>query len=228
MSEHPREHEDLLAALLAGERGPAEPEVAQRLRECATCREQWTRLRTTAAQLERAGTERRTALAELERVGPAPGEERLLATLERLAAGEPRARGRRSLAWLAAAAVLVALAWIARGFLGGGDGRDPAWLGEGALQIVAPEGEGSFERFSWTYTGSDADSFTLRIFELKDGARGKRLLIRERLKETTWVPEAEEQEKLPARIFWEVEALDVFRVVLPGASDSAQAWRSSR
>jgi hypothetical protein len=222
VSEHPREHEELLADLLSGERRPAEAEVAERLRECSACREQWARLRDTAAHVGRAGAAQRAALAELEAGGPAADEELVRAALGRLAgeaAPAPRPR-RRVLAWLAAAAVLAVGLWLARGFLARPDER--VWLGDGAFRGLAPSGEvASFERFSWEYTGPAADSFTLRVFALADGERGARILVKERLKETNWTPTAQERETLPGRILWEVDALDEFRSVLSSASARA-------
>jgi hypothetical protein len=230
MSAHPREHEELLAALLAGERRPGDPEVVRALRECARCRERWEHLRSAASRLDAAADEQHALLAGLAHADPAPGEERVLATLERLADGDGLGSRRtsRRLAWLAAAALILAAAWGARRFLvDATEPRAPAWLGNGTLQLLAPRGEvagGRFERFSWTYTGGVAARFTLRIGKLEDGQGGEWLIEHERLEETTWTPDAEDLEQLPPRIRWEVEAFDEFQRSL--GSDSAQAWLS--
>ena len=210
MSEHPREHELLLAALLAGERDPVDPEVERRLKECAECHELWDELRGSAAQLERAGAEQRDDLSELERAAPGPGEERLLATLERLASEEARAqrRPRRSFFWLAAAALLLVFgAWGLRLYLS----RDeaPTMLGESPFEALLPSGpNSSLERFSWQYNGKvEPDRFFLRIWEKKDGPRGDPILT-PRTNQSSWTPSAEERARIPAHILWDVEARD--------------------
>jgi hypothetical protein len=231
MSQHPREHEELLAALLSGERDPSEPEAARRLRDCASCRDEWDRLRDAAAELERAGGERRAALAEIAGAGTVAERDLVRATFERLAAGELRARRRRAFLWAAAAALLVAGAWVARRFLPDEpERRAPTWLGVTGLELVSPRDEvPRFESFTWTYTGADGDTFTLRIYELteggpEDGPSGEPLLERPRLEETTWTPGAQDLEKLPARILWEVEVFSEFRV--SRGAGSARAWLS--
>jgi len=208
MSEHAPEHEELLAVLLAGERTAEDPEVAARLRACPHCRERWDRLREAAAQVEQVGSERRALLAELQHVGPAAGEERVLATLQGLAGERAPAgrRPRRAFAWLAAAALLVVSGWIARALLVGRE--EPVTLGPTSFEDMAPRGAAaSFERFSWRYTGPEAESFALHIYAETDGPLGD-ALIDTLLKETTWTPGAAEREKLPARIRWKVDAFD--------------------
>jgi len=227
VSEHPSDHLELLAELLAGERGADEPEVERRLRECEPCRLRWRALRETAARVGRAGAEQRAVLEELPRAGAAAGEERVLATLARLSQDRTArpAPSRRVVPWLAAAAVLlVAGAWV---FFGRGERPDPTWLGPRPLELVAPlEGASNFETFSWTYSGGDAAGFTLRVFRPEDGLEGEPLVTIERMKESTWTPDAELLRELPEQILWQVEVLDEFQLVR--ASASASASRSSR
>ena len=143
--------------------------------------------------------------------------------------GKTRAPTRRTQLWLAAAAVLAAGAWLVLRFLAPtGESHDPMYLGEG-LHLQAPLGAvPSFAPFRWTYTGGEPELYELRIYASRDGARGELLLGPVRLGQNTWTPDAQEEERLPDRILWEVQALDEFRSVLPSGTQSAEAWRSSR
>jgi hypothetical protein len=227
MSKHPREHEDLLAALTAGERRPSEPEVERQLRSCDECATAWAEAQETQARLERLGVEERETLAELGRVRGAHGEERVLATLQRLAAGETGTRARRfgAGAWLAAAVLLLAGAWLVVRFRTAEEPHEPKWLGDG-VRLEAPVGAvPSYGSFSWSYTGREVERFELKIYRSKSDPLDPPLLER-RLTESTWTPDAKDLEQLPARIYWVVEAWDVFERSAGG--HSAEAWLSSR
>ena len=84
----------------------------------------------------------------------------------------------------------------------------------------------TFEQFRWSYTGDDAETFTLRVHESDGGRPGALVFERPRLKDTTWTPDEDARAKLPARIVWEVEAYDEFRVSL--GSRRSEAWLSGR
>jgi len=234
VSVHGPQHEERLASLLSGERDAADPDCARWLAECAPCRERWTALRGTCERLEQAAAERRAHLAELRSVKSAPGEERIAAALRRLAEEEPPAQARSvqridrgSRRWLlafAAAAVLAGV-WIAARFRDRAPVPERTWLGSERLRLIAPVGDvHSFERFEWSYDGA-ATSYTLRVFEARGAEPGARLIEKERLKETTWTPAAEDLAKLPRSIVWEVEALDDYRVVQASGRESASLSR---
>jgi hypothetical protein len=227
MSTHPREHEELLAALAAGERGPAEPEAERRLRECADCARQWTALQDVQRRLENTRQAEEAALDELQREPAAPGEERVLATLTRLAAAEPHARPRRrAVAWLTAAVLLFAGAWLVLHFLGGERGSNPPIVLGHGLEIQRPRGPvASYAPFEWS-DAIEADSYVLRIYDAKDTARSHPVLEHRDLEGSPWTPTAQELESLPARIEWELVALDAQGAVRREGSDSAEAWLS--
>lgn len=226
---HDPRHEERILELLCGDRAADDAEVRELLRTCPSCRASWRELEETRARLDGAAEERREVLAELGRGTPAAGEERLLDTLQDLAAREPHARrGPLRPGWMvAAAAVLLTGAWAGwRLFRPAEAPRAPTWLGAHGLELLEPRGEVSeYCRFAWTYDG-DATAFTLRIFAEEDGRPGALLFEKEGWKDTTWTPAAEGLARLPAHIHWEVDALDEFRAALDSASASAS--RSSR
>ncbi len=227
MSEHAREHEERLAAWLGGEGRPGEAELERWLASCSRCRESWARLSDLSGRLQEAGAAQHAALTELEGAAPAPGEERLLETLERASVQETRVHRRRR--WpLAAAAVLLLLltggAWLARSFLlEEGEGR--TWLGDGGLRLLEPVGEvRSFERFSWTYDG-EAASYTIGIRAAPDSQSDASPVefqreIR-RWKETSWSPDGPTRDALPERIVWRITACDEFGSTLDSEEASA-------
>ena len=225
MTEHRSEHEVLLAELLGGERDAADPEVAARLAACPGCRERWSALQNVRAKLEGAEAARREHLGEVERGAPAPGEERIKVTLERLARQEPHVRRRRGWLLAAAAAVLIVGVYVAGLVLDRPDEPGPSWLGSGRFHPIAPQGEVErFDRFEWTYDG-EAAAYNLLIYAEDDG---KRDLLREipRWKDTRWTPDAEFVRALPQRIYWQVFALDEFGTQVDSMDSSA--WLSSR
>lgn len=222
MTEHRSEHEVLLAEALSGERRATDPEVAALLAGCAACRERWSALQAVSARLDEAAGARRADLAQLGRGAPAPGEERVLATMQRLALEEPQSRRKVRRPLVAAAAVLLVAALLVRAFLGGGgDGPGGLWLGPKPLHLIAPRGKvDAFERFQWTYDG-EAAAFDLRIYA--EDADGRELQHEiHRWKETTWSPEAEVLRSLPARIVWQVDALDDSGKLLDSGEASAR------
>jgi len=227
MSNHPREHEELLTALLAGERAPTDPEVERRLRECPECAREWAQVQDARRRLETVAAEADAALDEISELRDAPGEERVLPILQRLAAETPYAPRRRPALgrWLAAAAVLLSFAWLlGRSLSDSGNDEPPTTLGP-RLEIRAPRGEvTSYAPFSWTYPAG-ADRYEVRVYDALDTTLSTSLLTR-RLKETSWTPDEDQLRGLPGRIVVVVEALDAFGNVKPAGSDSAEAWLS--
>ena len=127
--------------------------------------------------------------------------------------------------WLAAAAVLLSLAWLlGRSLSDSGNDEPPTTLGP-RLEIRAPRGEvTSYAPFSWTYPAG-ADRYELSVYDPRDATRSSPL-IKERLKEISWTPAADQLRGLPGRIVVVVEALDAFGNVKPAGSDSVEAWLS--
>lgn len=225
MSEHPREHEELLAALAAGERLADDADVARRVRECPECASAWAELEDTRRRLERSAAAQGEALEELTRLRGAPGEEHVLATLEGLAGGRTPVHRRAWRAWLVAALVVAAGAWIVVRLRSTREPeREPIPLGP-VLVLESPVGEASFESFSWSYPEAQVDHFVLKIYA--SPRAGAPLIEQKHLEESQWTPDPQEAAELPYRIHWTVEARDAFDQVLTGGRASAEAWRSS-
>lgn len=151
----------------------------------------------------------------------------MLSTLQRLAATEPRARrGRRpAFAWLAAALLLVVGGWVLARLLADPGEEPKKYLGS-RVSLTSPIGPvESYAPFSWTYLNDRTETYRLRIYDADDAVREDALFEWERLKETTWTPDAKDLESLPARIFWTVEALDAQNVILSSGSGKASLSR---
>jgi hypothetical protein len=222
VSQHGREHEELLAALLAGELAATDPRAVELLAGCERCRASFSALRDVAAQLARAASAQEEDRAAIESAPPAPGEELVLARLEELAPVERRS-SRRLWGLAAAAALLFACLWLVRAFVG----EEPreTWLHEQDLHLIEPlDGARSFERFTWKYD-KDASSYTLTIYAGAD-AGGTRLVEIPKWKESTWTSDKKTLTELPGRIYWEVQAFDAFGQ--PLAARGTAASLSSR
>jgi len=223
---HPVEHEELLIAVLAGERDHATREFQHLLATCPACRERWERARPVAERLARAGEDERHALAAALAGEEAPGEDHVSATLDDLVRSEPWRRPRsRPWLWLAAAGLLAAFgAWW---YAGSGRERMPEVdvpLGEegSAPRLIEPVGKVSaFERFRWEYDDPDATFLLTLREEAAQGEPGRVVREIQCGGDKEWKPDIE----LPLRIHWEVVVLDEFGMPVPGSSRSASAWR---
>ena len=219
---HDREHEERLAALLAGELEPSAGALPPALEACPTCRERWQALGRVAARVGAAGAAQRDRLAELAHLPREAEEAVLAAALARLAATQPHAAPRPRRAWLVAAvaAALCLGLWLGSRLLG----RDPAPVyldAEEELLLVRPLGEKqSFEVFEWT-CGPKANSYDLAIYS-EEG--GERLKVAKGCIEKTWRPDAALLASLPRHIFWKVTAYDALGVTV--GSKSGDAWSS--
>lgn len=86
---HPRQHELLLEAALAGDVDPLDPRLVERLARCAECRSLHAELVATRGLLDQAGRDEREILATLDRQRVVPGSERVAPLLRALAAERP-------------------------------------------------------------------------------------------------------------------------------------------
>ena len=226
--EHPAEHEELLIAVLAGERAPEAREFQRLLATCPACRERWERARPIAARLARAGEDHRHALAAALAGDTAPGEDAVSATLADLVRSEPwkRPRSRRWL-WLAAAGLVLAtgLAWQAFRRAPTSGLPEDVPLGDDELRLIEPVGEvaaAAFERFRWEYDGVADGGFDLFFYpETESGQRGELLFAIPRWKTKEWTPDSAQRAQLSRRMRWEVHALDAAGEVVDRRSRSA-------
>jgi hypothetical protein len=227
-SAHPPAHDELMRAVRAGERDEAAPEFRQLLDTCPQCAASWARLQDVAARLTAAARAQHRSIEAAAARPAGPGEERIDATLARLAREEPHRAPRRSRrwVWLAAAGVVLAggLAWRAR--FGPPEGLDhEVPLGDG-LRLLAPIGAVSaseFPDFRWEYDGDPPGGFELHIYAEDEPGDA---VVTKRLKTDEWIPTPEERRALPARIVWEVSALGAHGPSDPLASSSGSAWLS--
>lgn len=226
MNPHDSRHEEVLSALLAETSGEAS-ELPEALHACPTCRTEWARLHAASARLRAAAAHQRDVLEEAAQDHGAPGEDRLLATLEHLATSERdlRAPARRasSRRRLVAAAALLGLAWLAWRALSVEAPRAPLWLGDEAFEHLEPCGQvETFARFAWTYNGPAA-SFELWIRYDEDGQPGA-VIEHVTCEQASWTPDASALASWPRRIHWRVQARNAFGDALGSAS--SLAWLS--
>lgn len=200
---HDGEHERRLERILVGELDENASETARALADCPECRDELTRLRALDRQL--AGeAERQRADFELARSSTGPDEERkVLVSLEKaLVLAAPRGRLRRwPAAWLAAAAVLVALlGWMAfRPTRQGDPVRQKEILLGGELTIRF---DPATARLDWD--GPDRATFEVEVRSVRDGRGDELLLPKKTVLEPTWSPSPEELALLPAQVFVKV------------------------
>ena len=218
-SEHPPQHEELLRAVRAGERDPAEAEFQAQLASCAQCAARWRALEDVAKRLSAVARAQRHGLTAAAARPPGPGEERIEATLARLAREEPLHAPRRfrARAWLVAAALLLAgsLAW--RALVHAPERPLPdVPLGASGLRLLEPLGEvhRSDLRFRWQ-DENQAPSYDLRIspFDEPDVT-----LLELRVYAREWIPGPEQSASFPRHFVWSVTARDD-----AGGGDSASS-----
>lgn len=232
-TDHDREHERLLRALVTGERAAGDPELVQLLDGCARCRRAADELLGLDRALEAGGAEAAELAREAAAAPPVAGEDALLEGFRRTAAaGSARPRRRRSALAAGLAAVLLALLFAWSPWRppdspdANGSGGDRPGLGPGTLECLRPSGPSDdFERFEWSAPrgpqGAVELTYELRVFD-----RDYRPVLKKTsLQSTTWKPTPAELEDLPAEIRWEVLARDSSSAVV--GSDEERAWLSS-
>ena len=240
MSEHWKEREDLLAAVLAGELS----EEDRRLQELiAQDPELYEELKDVASRLESCGSIARQILAEAASRTTAPGSERVEATLRaeiqrtagpaRSAPPSPPRRPSAAAPWLVAAAAVLAAVWLAFTFTGRRDvpasGGHDVELGGLPIDELAPAGK--VERigeFRWRCPLPNDGFFELQIDDARREFTGEANLL-ERIPgliEPRWTPDEQRVAGWPAKIRWRVRALDGSRAEI-GRSDWVEVERSS-
>lgn len=228
---HAEQHEELLHAHLAGDVPAEDARLVRRLESCATCRERLLELSSLTDLLERIGGEQRRHLAPT--AAPAPGADRVTATLQALAQGRPAPhlrpvpapRGSPAL-WrvgLAAAAVLVA-GWVVKSLLPpASEPREDVLLGDGVDHSVTPSGTvDSFETFVWPTAPADAAFIQLQVWKQGQEFAGMPM-VDERLERFPWTPSPEQLAQLEAAgaVHWEAIAFDAAGVQIDDCTSNA-------
>ena len=229
---HDAEHEEMLHAHLAGDLAPDDPRLVERLGRCRACRERLDELRALTTLLERVGGEQRAHLAPT--AGPAPGADRVAATLHALAQGRAPAAlrpvpapSRRATLWrvgLAAASVLAA-GWIVKSLLPeGSEPREDVLLGDRGSSRVHPSGPVErFDRFDWDDPPPNAAYYRFQAWK-----QGEELeadpIVEGRVSSLPWTPDPEELERLDSlnAIHWELIAVDAEGTPIDRCSGDAQ------
>lgn len=236
MSTHSEEHEELVRQFLCGERGPEDADLRRLRASCADCRAALERLADLDGTLAALGAGVRTDLARA-RAEATPAEEArvrrsLEAALGRRAEPVPPARARR-LAWVAAAAVLLAALWLVRDALRAPGEPTPEFLlgpSQGAIECLAPLGPGAgYDEFRWRDVRPPSGWFRLTIRPLEltgaEAGRAGSPILKLEVPEARWVPTPEIERSLPAAVLYEVQALDASGRAVPDMRGSAPASR---
>lgn len=200
----PRDDEQLLEAIVAGDLDPDSPAVRERLHADPALAERARALLELASRVGGAGREERAVLREAAALESAPGEDRVATVVAR----ELGARGRRGrFPWLRAAAAALVLALAAVGVRSLLRDAEPDWQFVGSSSL-SPSGEvESFDRFTWTLGGS---SWVLRVYPA--GAAddpGVEPLYDEDVYAPEHVVPAEELATWPRAIYWTVTAVEL-------------------
>jgi hypothetical protein len=253
MTREASEHDDILAAVLAGDLTRDDEKVQELLRDEPEFRERLGELERVASRLGDAATLRREVLTEAARGEPAPGLDRVDAVIgarlrERAEkggaengdrtlfpasrAGEKRVLSPFSGRFLAAAAVVLVAATVFLLTRDGGDpGEDLRLLGGEEFTDAAPRGKvSSFAEFRWTFPLAASGTFEVLVYDGRQEARSQ--ADREpigrsfELRSPLWQPRPEEVRRWPDEIEWEVLAFDGNRV-RNAASGRYSASRSS-
>lgn len=193
----------VLAALLAGERDPADPEVAALLRTRPRLNDRFQRLRGLAQSLDAAGAGDRERWSAATAT-PTPLDDMAMTATAQFLSG-PR---RRTLTvWVAAAALLLGALGT---FL---LSRPPAADEHSTLGVAAnlmwPQGETKqYGPFGWRHPLPAEGSFVVRIYTLGGFGHSTPLLQSMALTANEWRPTPAQLQALPDRIEWVVEASD--------------------
>lgn len=218
----------LIERIVAGELDERAPEARALLDASPAAREELSHMRELEALLAREGGEQRATLAQLR---PVAGEDELARAFRAHAAAneprsQPRTAPRASRAWwFAAAAAVIASAWVGWRLLprenppdrGGALGPTPS--GPSAL---TPHGAvARYDEFRWSLPLPPNGSFELTLFD----ANGLALRSVSGLREPRWKPDDAFERSLPARIEWSVLVLDGTGAPSGQGVPRCAAWR---
>ncbi|MCK6448321.1 MAG: hypothetical protein L6Q99_18185 [Planctomycetes bacterium] len=203
---HDARHEARLAEAVAA-RSPAA--IADLLRDCATCRDDWYGLEALGKALDDVGEELRLDRPAVPAAGSGADDRDEVLRAIRRARGERVTDARSSLRraprwgwWLAAAAALV-LAFVAYQRFGE-PGEEPEIVLGAPLETVAPRGRVTdFAEFQGRGVRPAGGFFRISVFA--PGAATP-LLVSPPLDTPQWRPTAEELASLPATIEWRLES----------------------
>lgn len=201
MSEHGREHEELLERILACEPDAADPGARAALEACPECARELARLGALAARMRALADEERGILARAAAEAGTGDEERVRNALAKASRAAAASRTRRLVLALAAAAAFLIVGWVARGILTR-ERPDEVLLGEGEIEC---EIEPDFSEFRWSYPLPRGGQFTLTIYVREDEGRGNEVLSIP-LTTQRWTPSAAQRQALPDRIMVEIDA----------------------
>jgi hypothetical protein len=199
------EREAFIAALLAGELSPTDPQVAARLRADPELRIMIERMREVEAAAVRAAGEEHEVLREARAGSETRFGGHVTAAVQQVVAERQRVRRRR---WLAAAAVMVGailLGWAL--MLRTPDERRDTWLGSDPG--LDPHGMvDHYPDFSSDQALPPGGSFVLRIYDVVGGKKGSLLFppITENVS-PPWQLTAQQQAALPDEIWWELDVV---------------------
>jgi hypothetical protein len=195
--------------------GELDASTRAKLEACETCRVELAELNALALALDHERDRVADVVRRARNERTAPGEDRIAATIARVAGARGAKPDERTVApdfpWrtvLAAAALVVVSVVSLYAFLARGHDPRPTpiqWLG-GSIACSEPVGEhAAYSTFRWTYDRLPADGWyvvTVRSEEGGEIARSKRV------RETTWTPDAVDTASWPNRIRWDVRAFD--------------------
>lgn len=227
MSGHPAAHEKILSAILAGDLDLDDERARTLIEECATCRES-LEIPELADRLDAARAIRQEVLAEADAIDDAPG----LADVERvlLAQGRGSRRSSHGITFgMAAAALLLLVLWLARGYIFDGGVAPPhrgeILIGDHEIRAVAPLGKvEDFVEFRWEFDLPRTGVFEVIVYDGTSGKKGEEIGRSGELDEPFWRPPVAESSGWKNAILWEVQAFDNSRFPL-GRSGTQESWR---
>lgn len=201
-------HEELLEAVLTGGRKESDPEVIAAFEQSPQLRVRLNRLRGLAAGLDEVGESMRAGLeSELD---SRPGlSEQVNAQLARRARASV---GRRWIA-VAAAAMLLAAAWIGFGAWGGagagggGENRE-IWLDLAPGQMFPAGDWQRGEPFAWNFELPPGGRYEIRLYRLADRARLDPVLTVRVGEQREWTPTESQIAEFDPTMRWELLTYD--------------------
>lgn len=202
---HLREHEDRLAAVVAGD---ASPDV---LAECAQCRARWSELASVVAVLEADAAVERAVIADARAHSAVRGEDEALAALRARMGGAPQRTARRSPAFaiLASLAAVLAVAWTAWMVARPKEHAPDVTLGGSALECLKPrERVDAYGEFRWSGALPPGGWYDIAVYAAEDAPGSLPRASATQLEDARWTPTNDEIAKLPASIRWIVQSRD--------------------